>query len=169
MSDRIVLRPVTPEEKQEIRRLARSQTAPIRQVQRARIVAAMLEDPALSATAAGRQVGLSNAVGGKWVRRFNEGGLEALEDQPRSGRPAAHPRPERALEAPGSGPPEAPLSWTAVCGRPFALWTLERLQEAFFERAGIHLATSTIWEYVEAEGLSWKRQQSWFHEAKSYG
>ena len=123
----------------------------------------MLEDPPLSATAAGRQVGLSNAVGGKWVRRFNEGGLEALEDQPRSGRPPTHDQSVRsklldlALQKPRS------------LGRPFALWTLERLQEAFFERAGIHLATSTIWEYVEAEGLSWKRQQSWFHEAKSYG
>ena len=121
MSDRIVLRPVTPEEKQEIRRLARSQTAPIRQVQRARIVAAMLEDPPLSATAAGRQVGLSNAVGGKWVRRFNEGGLEALEDQPRSGRPPTHDQSVRsklldlALQKPRS------------LGRPFALWTLERL------------------------------------------
>jgi hypothetical protein len=54
-------------------------------------------------------------------------------------------------------------------GLPFAMWTLERLQTAFFEREGIQLATSTIWEYVEAECLRWKRQQSWFHEADSYG
>jgi len=29
-----------------------------------------------------------------------------------------------------------------------------------------HLATSTIWEWVEAEGLKWRRQEGWFHEAE---
>jgi transposase len=53
-------------------------------------------------------------------------------------------------------------------GYPFKLWTLERLQTAFIERLGVHLSCSTIWEWVEAEGFSWKRQQSWFHEAQKH-
>jgi transposase len=54
-------------------------------------------------------------------------------------------------------------------GYPFKLWTLERLQTAFEERQGVHLSDSTIWEWVEAEGFSWKRQQSWFHEDEKMG
>lgn len=87
MSTVVRLRSLTSEEEEQIRRLARSQTAPIRLVQRARIIAGMIEDPTLSATKAGLQAGLSNAVGAKWVRRFKEGGLAGLEDRPRSGRP----------------------------------------------------------------------------------
>jgi transposase len=51
-------------------------------------------------------------------------------------------------------------------GYPFKLWTLERLQTAFQERNGVHLSDSTIWEWVEAEGFRWKRQESWFHDAE---
>jgi transposase len=53
-------------------------------------------------------------------------------------------------------------------GYPFALWTLERLQTAFQEQHGIHLSDSTIWEWLAAEGLEWKRQESWFHETEKH-
>lgn len=156
MSNRVALRHLTPEEEKEVQRLARSQTAAIRQVQRARIIARMLEDPALSATEAGRRAGLSNAVGAKWVRRFNEEGLAGLEDRPRSGRPRTH------SEAVRSKLVELALQKPSSLGYPFALWTLERLQAAFFEREGVHLSDSTIWTWMDEEGFRWKRQQSWF-------
>jgi len=38
----------------------------------------------------------------------------------------------------------------------------------FEERQKIHLSDSTIWEWMEAEGLEWKRQQSWFHNAEKH-
>jgi hypothetical protein len=53
-------------------------------------------------------------------------------------------------------------------GYPFALWALERLQTAFEERHGIHLSDSTIWEWLAAESLEWKRQESWLHEAEKH-
>ena len=53
-------------------------------------------------------------------------------------------------------------------GYPFKLWTLERLQRAFEERNHTHLSDSTIWEWLDAEGLEWKRQESWFHEAAKH-
>ena len=158
MSNRVTLRSVTPEEEQQIRGLSRSQTAPIHLVERARIIAVMLEDSEISATAAGLRAGLSNAVGAKWVRRFNEEGLAGLEDRPRSGRPRTHSEAVRsklialALQKPSS------------IGYPFALWTLERLQEAFFEREEVHLSDSTIWTWMDEEGFRWKRQESWFDE-----
>jgi hypothetical protein len=48
-------------------------------------------------------------------------------------------------------------SRSLALGYPFALWTLDRLQEAFFEREEVYLATSTMWERVEAKGLKWRR------------
>ena len=46
----------------------------------------------------------------------------------------------------------------------FTLWTLER---AFREREGTHLSDmylsdSTIWTWLDDEGLRWKRQHTWF-------
>lgn len=163
MAKRICLRSVAAEEQAPLRALAGSRKAPVRLVQRARLIRAMLEDASLSAAQAARAVGFTNPdAGARWVRRFNDGGLAALEDRPRSGRPPTHDETVKgtllslALQKPRS------------LGLPFAFWTLERLQVAFQEREGLHLATSTIWEYVEAEGLRWKRQQSWFHEAERH-
>jgi transposase len=158
MSNRIALRRLTPDEEEQIRRLARSQTAPIRLVQRARIIAGMLDDPELSATAAGICAGLSNAVGAKWARRFNEEGLAGLEDRSRSGRPRTH---SEALRSELVG---LALQKPSALGYPFALWTLERLQDAFFEREGVHLSDSTIWTWMDEEGLKWRRQESWFRD-----
>lgn len=47
-------------------------------------------------------------------------------------------------------------------GYPFALWTLARLPQAFQERHGLGVTPATIWKWLQAEGLVWKRQQSWF-------
>lgn len=49
----VKLRTVTAEEEQEIRRLAASRKEAIRLVQRARIIAAMIDDPELCASQAG--------------------------------------------------------------------------------------------------------------------
>ncbi len=77
----VKLRTLTTEEITEIKRLAASRKAPIRLVQRARIIAYLLEDANLYATEAGRKAGFkSSAMGAEWVRRFNEKGLKGLED-----------------------------------------------------------------------------------------
>jgi transposase len=47
-------------------------------------------------------------------------------------------------------------------GLPFALWTLARLQQALQERHGLGVTPATIWKWLKAEGLVWKRQQRWF-------
>jgi transposase len=131
--------------------------------ERARIVVAMLDDPDLSASEAGLRAGYKTDVSGvAWVRRFNAEGIAGLEDRPRSGRKPTHSQETRsalislALQKPSS------------LGYPFELWTLERLQEAFKERQGVHLASSTIWTWMDEEGFEWKRQQSWFHEVEKH-
>jgi len=163
MPKRIRLRALAAEEKVEIQRLTASRKESIRLVQRARTIAAMDEDPELTATEAGLRAGFkSNAIGAIWVKRFNEEGLADLQDRPRSGRKPTHSQEVRsalislALQKPRS------------LGYPFELWTLARLQRAFEERHGVHLSDSTIWTWMDEEGFKWKRQQSWFHEAERH-
>jgi transposase len=163
MRKRVHLRTLTAEEVSEVKRLAASGKESIRLVQRARIIALMLEDGTLYASKAALKAGFSSAtVGALWVKRFNEQGLAGLQDKARPGRQPVHtPETRSALVSLATQKP-------ATLGYPFQLWTLERLQRAFGERHGTHLSDSTIWEWLAAEGLEWKRQQSWFHDAEKH-
>ena len=161
MRKAVKLRSLTTEEEAGIRRLAASRKEPHRLVQRALVIAAMLDDPNLHASHAGLRAGFRGTQSGiNWVKRFNEEGLAGLEDKPKGGRPPTHDQKVRselinlALQKPDT------------LGYPFKLWTLECLQTAFQERQGVHLSDSTIWEWVKGEGFEWKRQESWFHEAE---
>jgi transposase len=123
----------------------------------------MLEDGGLYASEAGQKAGYASVVTGPiWVRRFNEKGIAGLEDQARPGRQPTHAREVHSQLI--SLATQKPSS----LGYPFKLWTLERLQVAFQERYHIYLADSTIWEWLAAEGLEWKRQESWFHETEKH-
>jgi transposase len=160
MGKRVKLRDVSEEEAEQVNRLAKSRTASARLVQRAKLIQALLDDPSQSASKVAQRLGYRGpGAGSKWVRRFNEQGVGGLEDEARSGRPPTHSEEVRsaligfARQKPSS------------LGLPFKLWTLERLQTEFEERKGIHLSDSTIWEWLEAEGLEWKRQESWFQDA----
>lgn len=97
MPKRIRLRALTTEEEVEVKHLAASRKEPIRLVQRARVITAMVEDADLTATEAGLQAGFkSSAVGVLWVKRFNESGLVGLEDCPRAGRKPVHSQAVRS-------------------------------------------------------------------------
>jgi transposase len=163
MRKRVQLRTLTTEEVTEIKRLANSRKEPIRLVQRARIIDFMVIDSNLFASEAGLKAGFtSTIIGPTWVKRFNEAGVAGLQDKQRPGRKPTHSQAVRsALIALATQKPE-------TLGYPFKLWTLERLQRAFEEREHTHLSDSTIWEWVAEEGLEWKRQQSWFHEAEKH-
>lgn len=163
MSRELRLREVSEEEAEQIRKLATSRTQPARLVQRAKIIQLLLDNPKLPAGEAGKLAGYKSQVPGRtWVKRFNEHGIKELEDEPGRGRPPVYTEDVRsslislALQKPRS------------LGYPFGLWTVERLQQCFKERCGVHLSTSTIWSWLDAEGLKWKRQQSWFHEAEKH-
>ncbi|MBD3182760.1 helix-turn-helix domain-containing protein [Candidatus Poribacteria bacterium] len=163
MSRLLQVREVSEEEAKQLRQLSTSRTESVRLAQRAKVIQLMLDTPKLPADKAGKLAGYkSKYAGRKWVKRFNEYGIQGLYDKQRPGRPPDHTEDVRsslinlALQKPDS------------LGYPFALWTLERLQTAFRERCGMHVATSTIWEWIDSEGLKWKRQQSWFHEAEKH-
>src|SRR5690242_2585448 len=94
MPARINLRELADAERDGLRRLAAARTAPARLVERARILLA-----AADGTPVGRiadAVGVSRPSASAWVRRFNDGGLAALADRPRSGRPPTYGADQRA-------------------------------------------------------------------------
>jgi transposase len=148
------VRPLTTEEADALKRFASSRTAPHQVVQRAQIVWASAHGEMVPAIA--RQVGLSAFRVRAWIHRFNRHGLAGLADAPRSGRPRQHDETARGTVIALARTKPRSL------GCPFALWTLARLQQALQERHGLHVTPATIWKWLQAEGLVWKHQQSWF-------
>jgi transposase len=148
------VRPLTEQEAAALARLAHSRTAPHRVVQRAQIIWASAQGETVPAIA--RQVGLSAFRVRAWLHRFTQHGLPGLADAPRSGRPRQHDETARGTVIALARTKPRSL------GLPFALWTLARLQQALQERHGLCVTPATVWKWLKAEGLVWKRQQSWF-------
>ena len=94
----------------------------------------------------------------KWLTRFNRSGLAGLQDQPRSGRPATY-QPEQVAEVIA-----AALTNPQQLGLPFGSWTLDRLKLYLNEQKQIQIKRSRIDELLVAEGLRWRKQETWFGE-----
>lgn len=163
MPKRIEMREPTADEKQEIERLTKARNTSAHLIKRAKVLQAIIEEPSLPPSKAGQRVGYTNPESGRgWVTRFNTEGLAGLQDRRRSGKPRTHAEEGRSQLV------SLALQKPDRLGYPFALWTLARLQVAFGERHNVHLSDSTIWTWLEEEGLQWRRQESWFHEAEQH-
>jgi transposase len=150
------LRHLSGKEEREIARLTRSRTAPVRLVERARIIA--LAQQGVRAPAIAAALGVSESVVRRWVGRFHERGLEGLRDAPRSGRPATYTTEEVGELLAAS------LTDPQTLGLPFASWTLDRLAAYLREEQGMAMKRSRIGEILQAEGLRWRQQETWFGE-----
>ena len=163
MPKQIKLREISASEAAEVRRLANARQKAVEVVRRARLIEYLLDHPEVPASQAGMRVGFgSNASGSEWVKRFNEEGMTGLENRAKSGRPVTHT--ERIRSEVITLAVQKPRS----LGYPFELWTLARLQVALREKRKLHLSRPTIWRWLVAEGLEWKRQESWFQEADKH-
>ena len=83
-----------------------------------------------------------------WLRRYAQGGVVALADAPRAGRPvAADATYRRAAEAALETPPR-------TLGLPFDVWTSARLSAYLAETTGVRIAPGWLrallgrWDYV---------------------
>jgi transposase len=152
----VCLRDLTAEERSTVETLARSRTVAARRVERARIVrrASRGETPPAIAAA----LGLDAETVRRRIRRFNAEGLAALDDHPRSGRPATYSPGEAAVVI------AAALTSPRRLDLPFASWTLDRLAAYLLEYKGIAMRRSRIDEILLAEGLRWRRHETWFGE-----
>jgi transposase len=147
------VRSLTEQEAAELRRLAHSRTISHRLVQRAQLIWASAQG--LKAPAIAAQLGLSAVRVRAWIQRFNAHGLAGLADRPRAGRPRQHDEADRGTVIALARTKPRRL------GYPFELWTLARVHQALHERHRWRVAQGPIWKWLQAEGLAWKRQQSW--------
>jgi transposase len=150
------VRTLTDEEQETITRLARSRTAPARQVERARIIALASQGWRVPAIAG--EVGLHAQRVRDWLKRFNAAGLAGLDDAPRPGRPATY-TPEQVGEVIATA-----LTDPQTLGLPFGCWTLDRLEAYLNEERGLPMKRTRIDELLLAEGLRWRSQETWFGE-----
>jgi transposase len=154
MATLVKLRGLTTEEREELERLARSRTEEARLVVRAKIVLGLAagERPYQVAD----RVGVGRAAAYEWLHRFNAEGLKGLTDHPRPGRPPTYTADQRAEVV------AAALTRPEDLGLPFASWTLDRLQAYLAERKKIPIKRTRIDEILVAEGLRWRKQETWF-------
>ena len=154
MATLVKLRKLTPAERRELERLARSRTEEARLVQRARIVLGLAagERPYQVAD----RVGVGRMAAYEWQHRFNAEGLMGLTDHPRPGRPPTCTAEQRAEVI------AAALTRPDSLGLPFASWTLDRLAAYLAEHKGIPIKRTRIDEILVAEGLRWRKQETWF-------
>jgi len=153
------VRELTDEENEQIKRLAHARTAPVRLMERARMIWLASQGRRVSAIAADLHVTAETVR--LWLKRFNAAGLEGLKDAPRSGRPATY-TPEQVGEVIA-----AALTNPQELALPFGCWTLDRLQAYLNEEKGIPIKRSRIDDLLIAEGLRWRTQETWFGERAS--
>jgi len=151
-------RQLIADEEKEIQQIASSKTKPARQVQRAKIIWFSHQKVKVPKIAA--KIGLSAASVRKWIHRFNSSGLCGLDDASRTGRPPHHNQETRGNVI------SLARTKPQTLGYPFTCWTIRRLQVALWEKEKLNLSISVIWRFLAAEGLVWKKQQTWFDVPK---
>jgi transposase len=156
MSRTLSLRAVTTDERAAVEQLAHARTSPARLVERARVVLAALEGERVAAIA--ERFHITAATGYLWLHRFSDGGLAGLQDKPRKGRPPTY-TPEQASVVVATA-----LTDPQTLGLSFASWTLDRLAAHLAEEKGITMKRSRIDELLIAEGLRWRKEETWFGE-----
>lgn len=156
MPEHRVLREMTLEEQTTLEQLAHSRTVEARLVQRAEILLGLRDGESLSAVA--RRLRVTRPTVYTWVARFNEAGIDGLQDRPRSGRPPTYTAEQRAEVI------AAALTKPDELGLPFGSWTLDRLQVYLHEHKGLAIKRSRIDEILLDEGLRWRKQETWFGE-----
>lgn len=150
------VRQMTAEEIETIKRLAHSRTEGAAKVERAKIIWLAHEGQRVPAIA--RELRLKEESVRKRIKRFNDEGLGALRDLPRSGHPAKYTA-EQVGEVIATA-----LTKPKDLDLPFASWTLDRLEAYLNEAKGIPIKRTRIDEILINEGLRWRKQETWFGE-----
>ncbi|GEM_PF-2244967 len=137
---------VSPEQQAAVERELRRRDLAPRQRERLEMAKAVALGQDLPTIA--RWSGRTEPTVRRWLGRFAAGGVEALSDAPRAGRPArAAAAYRRAAEAALGTPPRA-------LGLPFDVWTSDRLSAYLAATTGVRIAPGWLrallgrWDYV---------------------
>jgi transposase len=147
---------MTDDEVDTILNWASSRTAEAWLVERAKVIRLAREGKTGKVIA--EELGLNPATVRKWLKRFNETGLAGLQDAERSGKPPRY-TPAQVGEVVATA-----LTNPSTLGLPFASWTLDRLEAYLNEVKHIPIKRTRIDDILLAEGLRWRKQETWFGE-----
>jgi transposase len=151
------LRELSEEEQKTIERLVNARSTPVGKLKRAQII--WLASQGQLTPEIATQLEVSERMVRNRLHRFNEQGLQGLEEAPRSGRPVTY---EPALV---SEIIQTALSRPQDLGEEgYTTWTLDRLVDYLHRVKGIRMKRSRISELFIAEGLSWRHEETWFGE-----
>lgn len=150
------LREMTPEEHKTIERWRHARTISAGLRQRATIIA--LADEEVRAPAIAPQVHVDEETVRRWMKRFNEEGVEGLKERPPLGAPS-HLQSGR-----GESAVQTALTDPQTLDLPFANWTLDRLVNYLKETKGLQMKRNRLGELLLAEGLRWRKEERWFGE-----
>lgn len=150
------VRPLSETEQKQLEHLSRSQTTAYRRVRRAKIILLAAQGERIKTIAQATDCDTETVR--RQVKRFNEYGLESLEDRPRPGRKQLYSEVERGqMIASARTQPEQ-------LGQPFGRWTLTRLTEYVNGSLGIAISRAQLGRVLEAEGLRWYQEKTYFTE-----
>lgn len=156
MAKALVLRPLSDAERKVLEKLAKSQTAPVRMVERAQTILWVYagEQP----LAIAQKLERATATIYQRRKRFAQNGLDSLDDQPRAGRPLTYTEEERGQIIVSARTHPHQL------GRPYNHWTLDRLVEYVNQELKIAISRAQLARVLEEEGLRWYQEETYFTE-----
>ena len=150
------LRPLTADERTELTRLSRSQSAPAAEVDRARALLTIADGA--SYTAAAHLVGRRhNETISAWISRFNRDGLAAVRPHHGGGpRIRYGAQEQQRILAEWARPPHREQDGPAT-------WSLSLLQKALRQAPdGLpRVSRFTIARTLHEAGLSWQKSRTW--------
>lgn len=146
---------VGPEQRAEVERQLRQRNLPPRQRERLEMVKAATLGQSLASIA--RWSGRSERTVGRWLRRFATGGVAALSDAPRSGRPRqADGAYRRALDAALATSPR-------TVGLPFDVWTSARLSVYLAQTTQVRITPGWLRTLLAEQRYSYGRPKHTLH------
>lgn len=156
MAMRRKLRAMTEEERAELERLSQARTEEHRLVERAKAMLAIYGGESAHHVAQRLQREPDTIYA--WLNRFEAQGVAGLRDLPRPGRPAEYDEQQRGeCIATARTAPQA-------LGLPFGHWSLDRLVAYIQAHLGIAISRAQLGRVLEAEGLRWYQEQTYFTE-----
>lgn len=149
-------RPLTVEERTTLEKLKRSQTTESRLVERAKMV--LWSREGVSGRQIAKRLGREPETVYRQLDRFDKEGLSGLKDRPRPGRPLEYDEQERGqiIAIARTSPQALDLE--------FGYWSLDRLVEYVNVELGIAIGRSQLHRVLQAEGLRWYQEKTYFTE-----
>ena len=155
MGKSIALRELSADEREQLERWERSGKTEQRLAKRSRII--VLKAQGVSTKQVAQQVGCDLDNIARWVKRFNAADVAGLFDKDGRGRKRDYNEQERgAMALAAKTAPEQ-------LGLPFGYWSLNRLVD-YLHQQGVAVSRAQLARILEAEGLKWYQEQTYFTE-----